>query len=45
MENIAKMRIENGKVILSSLFGEEKIETAIVEEVDFTRNNIILKRV
>jgi predicted RNA-binding protein len=45
MENIAKIRIENGKVILSSLFGEEKTEKATVEEVDFTRNSIILKRV
>ena len=45
MEDIARIKIENGTVILSSLYGEEKIEKATVEEVDFTRNSIILKRV
>ncbi|MFC2058910.1 CooT family nickel-binding protein [Chloroflexota bacterium] len=44
MEDIAKIRLENGKVILRSLFGEERIERATLEEVDFTHNNIILKR-
>ena len=44
MEDIARIKIENGTVILSSLYGEEKIEKATVEEVDFTRNSIILKR-
>ena len=44
MENIASMRTENGKVMLRSLFGEEKIEKATVEEVDFVHSHIILKR-
>ena len=44
MENIAKIRTENNKVILRSLFGEEKVEKATVKEVDFTRSYIILKR-
>ena len=44
MENIAKIRIEDGKVILRSLFGEERTEKATVEEVDFTHNSIILER-
>jgi predicted RNA-binding protein len=44
MEDIAKVRIENGKVILSSLYGEERIENATLEEVDFTHNTIMLKR-
>ncbi|MFH1639165.1 MAG: CooT family nickel-binding protein [Chloroflexota bacterium] len=44
MENIVKIKIEDGKVILSSLFGEERIEKATVEEVDFTRSSIILNR-
>jgi predicted RNA-binding protein len=44
MENIAKIRVENDKVILSSLFGEERIEKATVEEVDFIHNSIMLKR-
>ena len=44
MENIARIRIENGKVILISLFGEERIIKATVEEVDFTHNSIMLER-
>jgi len=43
MENITSIRAENGKVILRSLFGEEKTEKATVEEVDFVHNRIILK--
>ena len=44
MENIAKIRIENDKVVLRSLFGEERVEKATLEEVDFTRSYIILRR-
>lgn len=44
MEDIANMKIEEDKVILTSLFGEERVEKATVEEVDFTQNSIILGR-
>ena len=44
MEDVVNVRIENGKVILRSLFGEERTEKAIVEEVDFTQNRIMLRR-
>ena len=44
MEEIAKIRIKNKRVTLTSLFGEETVVDANVEEVDFTRNKIILKR-
>lgn len=44
MENVANISMGNGKVILRSLFGEEMIEEATVEEVDFTHNTIMLKR-
>ena len=44
MEEIAKIRVEGDRVVLSSLFGEEKIVKANIEEVDFTRNSIVLVR-
>ncbi len=44
MENITRLRIEDGRVVLSSLFGEERVEKATVTEVDFTHSRIILKR-
>lgn len=44
MEEIAKLIIKNERVTLTSLFGEETVVDADVEEVDFTNNRIILKR-
>ncbi len=44
MEEIAKLIIKNEIVTLTSLFGEETVVDANVEEVDFTNNRIILKR-
>jgi predicted RNA-binding protein len=44
MEEIAKLIIKNERVTLTSLFGEETVVDANVEEVDFTNNRIILKR-
>ncbi len=44
MEEIAKIRVEGDRVVLSSLFGEEKIIEANIEEIDFTRNSIVLVR-
>ncbi len=44
MEEIAKLRAKNERVILTSLFGEETVVDANIEEVDFTHNRIILKR-
>ena len=44
MEEIAKIRVEGDRVILSSLFGEEKTVEANIEEIDFTRSRIILAR-
>jgi hypothetical protein len=45
IENIARIGIENGKLILTSLFGKERIEKAIVKEVDFTHNSTYLKEI
>lgn len=44
MEEIAKLRTNNGRVILTSLFGEETVIDANVGEVDFTDNRILLER-
>ncbi len=44
MEDIAKIRVEGNRVILSSLFGEEKTVEANIEEIDFTHSRIILGR-
>jgi predicted RNA-binding protein len=44
MEEIAKLIIKNERVTLTSIFGEETVVDANVEEVDFTNNRIILKR-
>lgn len=44
MEEIAKLRTKNERVILTSLFGEETVVDANIEEVDFTNNRIILQR-
>ena len=44
MEEIAKIRVEGDRVVLNSLFGEEKIIEANIEEIDFIRNSIVLVR-
>lgn len=44
MEDIAKITVDNQKVILRSLFGEEQVLDANIEEVDFTRNIVMLVR-
>lgn len=43
MQEIAKIRVDDGRVILISLFGEEKMLEADIEEVDFTRNIVLLR--
>ena len=44
MEEIAEIRAEGDRVVLRSLFGEEKIVEAHIEEIDFTHNSIVLGR-
>lgn len=44
MEDIAKITVQNQKVILRSLFGDEKTLDANIEEVDFTRNIVMLAK-
>ncbi|NTW72236.1 MAG: CooT family nickel-binding protein [Eubacteriaceae bacterium] len=45
MENISGITTENGHVILTSLFGEERTIDGIVKEVDFNSSKIIIKQI
>ena len=44
MEGIALMKIENDRLILNSLFGEQKEIEAHVKEIDFLHHSITLGR-
>ena len=44
MEGIALMKIENDRLILNSLFGEQKEIEAQVREIDFLHHSITLGR-
>jgi predicted RNA-binding protein len=43
MQEVARIRVEDGEVVLNSLFGEEKRIEADIAEVDFTRNIVLLR--
>ena len=42
MEEIASMRVEDGKLRLMTLFGEEREVEARVQEIDFMSGSIVL---
>lgn len=42
MEGIALMKIENDRLILGSLFGEQKGIEACIKEIDFLHHSITL---
>ena len=44
MEDITLMKIENERLVLSSLFGEQKEIEAHVREIDFLHHSITLGR-
>ena len=44
MEGITLMKIENGRLILNSIFGEQKEIEAHIEEIDFLHHGITLGR-
>ena len=44
MEGITLMKIENGRLILNSIFGEQKEIEAHIEEIDFLHHSITLGR-
>ncbi len=44
MEEIASIKAENGKLIVTSLFGEKKEIAARIREIDFKSSSIILEK-
>jgi len=44
MQEIAFMKVGKGKLLLRTLFGEEKEVVANVREVDFANSSIILEK-
>lgn len=43
LEEVAFIRSKGGKLILSTLFGEEKSVKAKIEEIDFMNSKVLLK--
>ena len=43
-QDIARMRINGNKVELETLFGEEKVVTGRVIEIDFTTSRILVEK-
>ena len=44
MEEIASIKIEDGKLLVTSLFGEKKEIAATIKEIDFKSSDIILEK-
>lgn len=43
MENVVTLHPEGEKILLTDLFGEQKLVTATVEKVDLTGHEIVLR--
>lgn len=43
LKEVASIRSKGGKLILSTLFGEEKSVEAKIEEIDFVNSKVLLK--
>jgi predicted RNA-binding protein len=43
MEEVASIGFEKDKLLLKTLFGEQKEIKAVVKQIDFVTNSIILK--
>lgn len=42
MEEIASVKVEDGRLLIATLFGEKKEIVARIKEIDFKSSNIIL---
>ena len=40
----ATLRIDDKNIVLSSLFGEEKVIKAVIEKIDFINARVLVKR-
>ena len=43
MEEIASLEVDEGKLLLKTLFGEQKEIEANIREINFTNNSIVLE--
>ena len=43
MEEIASLKMEGGKLLMTSLFGEEREIEASIKEIDFMGSRIVLE--
>ena len=43
MENVSQIALENGMLVLTSLFGEKQTVSGEVKQVDFGNSQIIIK--
>lgn len=44
MEEIATIKVEDGKLLVTSLFGEQKKVAARIREIDFKSSDIFLEK-
>ena len=45
MKEIASLKMEDGKLLMTSLFGEEREIEASIKEIDFMGSRIVLENV
>ena len=45
MENITSIKAENGKLLVTSLFGDKQEIAADIKEIDFRGSNVVLSKV
>ena len=43
MQEVTSVKVDDGKLVLTSLFGEQKEISASIKEIDFKGSNIILE--
>jgi predicted RNA-binding protein len=43
MEDVSSVRIEDDRVLLSTLFGEKEEVKAVIKEIDFMTHSILLE--
>ena len=45
MEEIASLKVKDGKLLVTTLFGEQREIEANIAEIDFMASNIVLEKV
>jgi predicted RNA-binding protein len=44
MEEVTSVRVENGKLLVTTLFGEKREMAANIREIDFRASRILLEK-